>query len=329
VSPAVPGDEVIRPATEADDAAVLDLLAASMGWVPDEQHAGFLTWKHRENPAGPSPAWVAEVDGEVVAFRTFLRWPFEWDGRRVAAVRAVDTATHPDHQGRGLFSRLTLHAVSELAADGVDFVFNTPNDRSRPGYLKMGWELVGRPAVRARPRSIGALVPMLRARVPATRWSMPTTAAEPAAAVLADADAVTALLGTVADPGGLSTRRTVDHLRWRYGFEPLAYRAAVASGGVADGLVVFRLRQRGPAIELAVCEELVPDGAQGQADDLVATALRAAGAHHAIRLTGQAGGRRYLPLPGQGPTLVWRAVGLDQRPALEDWHLSLGDVEVL
>jgi GNAT superfamily N-acetyltransferase len=320
---------MIRDATEADDEAVLDLLAASMGWVPDDQHARFFVWKHRENPAGRSPAWLVEDDGRVVAFRTFLRWSFDWDGRAVVAVRAVDTATHPDHQGRGLFSSLTTHALGELDGCGVDFVFNTPNERSRPGYLKLGWELVGRPAVRARPRSIGSLTAMVRARVPADKWSTPTTAAEAAADVLADADDVDALLGTVARPGGLVTSRTPAHLRWRYGFEPLCYRVAVAPGGIGAGIVVFRLRRRGAAVELVVCEELVPADDRGRADALVGAALSATGADHAIRLTGQPGGRRYVPLPGQGPTLVWKPVRLDHRPDLDGWHLSLGDVEVL
>ena len=76
-------------------------------------------------------------------FRTLMRWEF-LDGERVVrAVRAVDTATHPDYQGRSIFTRLTLHALDELVAEGVEFVFNTPNEQSRPGYLKMGWQVVG------------------------------------------------------------------------------------------------------------------------------------------------------------------------------------------
>jgi hypothetical protein len=35
-----------------------------------------------------------------------------------------------------------------------------------------------------------------------------------------------------------------------------------------------------------------------------------------------------VPLPGQGPLLVWRSVILTTRPALADWSLSLGDIEL-
>jgi GNAT superfamily N-acetyltransferase len=72
------------------------------------------------------------------------------DGTTINAVRAVDTATHPDWQGRGIFSRLTLGALDDLRDDGVDCVFNTPNDKSRPGYLKMGWQQVGKVPVSVR-----------------------------------------------------------------------------------------------------------------------------------------------------------------------------------
>ncbi len=60
----------------------------------------------------------------------------------VRAVRAVDTATHPDHQGRGIFSTLTP-TRSRRCGSRADLVFNTPNEKSLPGYLKMGWQIVG------------------------------------------------------------------------------------------------------------------------------------------------------------------------------------------
>src|SRR4029079_3500391 len=102
-------------------------------------------WKHVDNAFGRSPMWVA-CDGERIAgFRAFMRWEFEGAGEVKRAVRTVDTATHPDYQGQGIFTKLTLAGLEELAAEGVDFVFNTPNDKSRPGYLKMGWHVLGRP----------------------------------------------------------------------------------------------------------------------------------------------------------------------------------------
>jgi GNAT superfamily N-acetyltransferase len=314
----------------SDEPGVLELLQASLGWLPDDDHTRFFRWKHMENAFGPSPAWVA-VDpcgrGRIVGFRAFLRWEFVLGGGVVRAVRAVDTATHPASQGRGVFARLTLHAIDELRRDGVSFVFNTPNDRSRPGYLMMGWQPVGRLPVLVRPRSVPSLIRLARSRGPAEKWSVPTRAGRPVADVLAGILAARGSIEALVPhgrPDELVTRRSVDYLRWRYGFEPLGYRAVVGPGGV----VIFRLRRRGPALEAAVCEELAPASELG---GLLRAVLRETGADHAVRLGG--GGRPragFVPLPGQGPTLVWRTVAPDEAamPELSSWRLTLGDVEL-
>jgi GNAT superfamily N-acetyltransferase len=322
----------IREAADGDLPAVLDLLQASLGWVPDDEYARFFAWKHHESPFGRSPAWVAvdeTGDGErVVGFRTFMRWQFQRGDATVDAVRAVDTATHPDYQGRGIFSRLTLHALDELRASGTDFVFNTPNDQSRPGYLKMGWQLVRKLPVAATPRSIGSLLRMARARTPAGKWSVPSTAGTALPEVLRDEPALAGLLASLPSDRRLRTRRTAEFLAWRYGFPALHYRAMVGPEGLAGGVVVFRLRPRGAALEAAVCETLVPGGDRRRAHRLVRAVLRETRADHAVEIGAASPVRGVLPLPGQGPTLVWRDVNETTLPTASEWELGLGDIEL-
>ena len=248
-------------------------------------------------------------------------------------LRAVDTATHPDYQGRGIFSRLTMHAIDGLAADGVAFVFNTPNAQSRPGYLKMGWQPVARLPVLFRPRSVGSLIAVARARVPAEKWSLPTDAGLPAIETLSDGDAVAALLDACADAdrdaGLVQTNRSAAFMAWRYGFAPLVYRVMLAGTGVADGLVAFRLRRRGAAVEAAICDIVVPDARPSTVSRLLRKVLRESGADYAVRIGGSHVARAgSFPLPGQGPTLVWRAVTETVMPPAGSWHLVLGDVEL-
>ena len=82
----------IRPADADDGAAILQLLANSLNWVPNELFEQFFAWKHEANPFGKSPAWVAVARDRPVGFRTFVRWEFDHpDGRVRNAVRAVDT----------------------------------------------------------------------------------------------------------------------------------------------------------------------------------------------------------------------------------------------
>lgn len=321
-------DLAIRPFEAGDTPAVLGLLSRSLGWVPDDHHAAFFDWKHRQNPFGPSFAWVAEEDGRIIGFRPFLRWEFEQPGAVVTAVRAVDTATAPEARGRGVFSRLTRFGLGELEAAGVGFVFNTPNDQSRPGYLKMGWREVGRVPLRVRVASVAALRRLPGARTPADLWSLSTEAGQPAAAALDDREAVARLLHSQPPPLGVRTRLTPEVLHWRYaGFQALAYRAATGPGGVADGVALFRLRRRGPAVEAMLGEVLVPGGDAGRAGALAKAVLRESGADYAI-VTGGRSLPGFVPLPGQGPVLTWRGVCAPAAPPLAQWALTLGDVEL-
>lgn len=328
--PDPPAGVRIRPAGPGEDDAVVALAGAALGWRPGEPNEELFRWKHEQNPFGRSPVLVAEAAGELVALRTFLRWEFvDPMGRSFRAVRAVDTATRPDWQGRGLFRALTLRAVRSAIDEGCDFVFNTPNDQSRPGYLKMGWVELGRLPVAVSPGRVGGIARLIRARVAAEKWSEPTAAGRPAAEVLED-PGLADLLDRLGPPRALATPRSAEVLRWRYAQGPVHYRAAAPGGSIADGLVLFRLRRRGPALELVVDDVLVPAGpdAERVARDLVAEVRRSSGADHALAV-GRGWGARWLSVPSLGPVVTWRALARTSPPALSDLDLVMGDVELL
>jgi predicted N-acetyltransferase YhbS len=322
------GSIEVRFAEPADREAVLELLSETLDWSSDE-HALF-EWKHDANPFGRSRAWVAEDGGEIVGLRTFMRWEHRTAaGEVLRAVRAVDTATRPSHQGRGIFRRLTVQALEDLRAEGVAFVFNTPNDNSRPAYLKLGWTEVGRLPTSVRVTSLGALRRVARARVPADLTSAPVSGGRPAAEVLA-APALADLLATASAPQGLHTYRTPAYLRWRYGYEPLHYRAVAPDDDVRRGVAVFRLRRRGPALECALCDVIVPAADTTARRALLRAVTRQCGADYVIRIGGPAvDGNGFVRAPGQGPILAHRALA-DGAPGarLQDWSLTLGDVEL-
>ena len=318
-------DLVVRSAELGDDAAVIPMLRASLNKLDDPHYEAFLHWKHRENAFGPSPAWVALHDGRVVGYRTFLRWRFLDDaGRVVAAVRAVDTATDPAYRGMGIFRMLTLRAVADLTLAGDGIVFNTPNDQSRPGYLKMGWSVARRLPVGVLPTGPRAMATMITSRVPAALWSQETGVGLDAGEALGDPSVATALLQH-APSHGFRTDRTPEYLAWRTSFGPLRYRLLLASDtDPVEGGIVFRLRRRGDAVEAAVVEQLVPNRRTGAR--LVRRLLRETGADYAIGLrTGPSAG--LLPLLGQGPLLTTRPLAASP-PSPKEWALTLGDVEL-
>jgi GNAT superfamily N-acetyltransferase len=323
-------DVSIRPATDDDYPGVLELARVALGWTGGDDEARTFAWKHLENPFGTSPMWVAVVDDRVVGFRTFMRWEFvRGAGRIVLAARAVDTATAPDYEGRGIFTRLTLAALPELAAAGVELVFNTPNQRSLPGYLKMGWHVVGRLSVAVTPTRPGSLVVMATARRPASRRSIEMHVGEPAVDVFADAAAIERLQSSWSTVPGLATRRTPAFLRWRYGNEALQYRVALAGSSLDEGLAVFRLRRRGPALEGVVCDVLTPGFDPSLAYELVRRVARLTQADYLIRLDRRLVSRhRAVRLPRAGPVLTCRPLAGEPAPALHEWRLTMGDIEL-
>ncbi|MEO7572242.1 MAG: GNAT family N-acetyltransferase [Acidimicrobiales bacterium] len=321
-------DPQVRPYASTDQPQVLALLADAMGRPNDDRFARLLDWKHRENAFGPSPAWVAEVDGEIAAYRAFLRWEFEGDDGVQPAVRAVDTATHPDHQRKGLFKALTKHGLDEVRRDGAAFVFNTPNESSRPGYLSMGWEVVGDLRPSARFRAPSSLVRAVRARVPASHWGLPSEVGASAGEAFADERATEELLASVhRSAGTMRTRRTPAYLRWRYDADLLGYRVLTLGHDLAEGAVCFRLRARGPAVEATIGDVLVPEGGARARRALIRSVLEQSRADYALVL-GSSWRDGVLPVPGFGPTLVWRQLRGGSAPALGRWDLHLGDIEL-
>jgi hypothetical protein len=324
------GDGVtFRRATASDVPDVLGLLTSSLGWRSDERHTEFFAWKHELNPFGRSPAWVAvDGDGHVVGFRTFLRWEFVRGSKVVRAVRAVDTATRPDFQRRGVFSRLTRTAIQALRDEDVAFVFNTPNGQSLPGYMSMGWRKVGRLPVGGRAGSLGGWTRLLRAGGPADRWSLHSLGGVPASSALADRAPVERLLAGMSDTGLMHTRLSVDYLRWRYCLPTLGYRILTHGHTIEDGAVVFRLRRRGRAVEAVISDLLVPGDRQKLRGELSRRVLAVTGADYMLWIPRARAMSATLTTPGWGPTLTWRAVTDNTMPSLPHWSLSLGDVEL-
>ena len=135
---------IIREAKQQDIDSIIVLLQASLGESLLKKSAEIWNFKHVINPFGESTVLLAEENSELLGVRAFMNWRWQCGNQVWNAYRAVDTATHPNHQGKGIFKKLTLQALEEIQQKGDCFVFNTPNDQSRPGYLKMGWQEVSK-----------------------------------------------------------------------------------------------------------------------------------------------------------------------------------------
>ena len=301
-----------RRAVDSDLSGILKLCEVALRWPSDPRNEQLFRWKHLANPFGPSPMWIATAGDRIVGFRAMMPWRFKKkDGSSMRAVRAVDTATHPDFQRRGIFSALNTLAVEALTADGVDFVFNTPNADSLPGYVKQGWVDLGPVPLMARPAGLGGLIDMTSARARATKWSG-------ALSVGVEPSSINCL--PVVPFGEISSETGHDFVLWRYSQGPVSYRAIAEAG---SGLIV-RVRQRGRARELVVAHSW---GTEVIVSQLLKQTLHASGASYAVSTARVAGRSAMLPMPAVGPHLTVRALATAP-PRMNDFGFSLGDVEL-
>ena len=309
---------MIREWAVDDVAGSLRLMSMSLGAGRAPRTEAFLRWKHVLSPFGRSLGFVeVDEDDHLVALRLFQRWGLQRGAQAIEAVRAVDTATAPHAQGKGHFKRLTLAAVDEATAAGIDLVFNTPNEKSGAGYLKMGWVEVGKPGV------------WLRAGWPGAA-RLDDAAPDPALLAARHGDAP-------AGDNRLRTRRTEAYWRWRYVDIPgMTYRMVIQGSATA---IIRRQTRRGIA-EVTVCELLHPSTLRGSRDArrLVVNIARSGGGLIVSAMTFvpsttaavlASAGFIWTPL---GPSLFTRRLRSERlgrvQGDLTDWALSIGDLEL-
>jgi N-acetylglutamate synthase-like GNAT family acetyltransferase len=244
----------IRKATSEDMPSIISLLKASLGEGLMPKSAGYWQWKHEQNPFGTSPVLIATEDDKIIGVRAFMRWRWLKGDQCLESIRAVDTATHPLHQGKGIFSKLTKALLDECREKGWHFVFNTPNEKSKPGYLKMGWQEAGKLPVNLR------MVRPFHA-IANVAFKNAETLQEKDNGSVVHYLSHPGLSQLISDNrkhyhNRIVTDHTVDSLRWRYENVPVAqYFAAATEGqGKLFNLFFYRIKPTRIGRELRITD---------------------------------------------------------------------------
>lgn len=103
----------------------------------------YLTWQYVRNPAGPAVGFNAFSGETLAAHYVTLPIRVQLDGRACKGLLSLNTATHPLHQGKGLFTKLADATYQYAAAQGYELVVGVANANSTPGFTrKLGFQLV-------------------------------------------------------------------------------------------------------------------------------------------------------------------------------------------
>lgn len=115
------------------------------GCFPNAAHLdeGYLHWLYEANPVGQVIGMDAFFGDRLVAHYACIPTEIELSGYPVRAMLSLNTATHPDFQGKGLFTQLADNTYQLGHSLGVTVVFGVANANSTPGFVrKLGFQLV-------------------------------------------------------------------------------------------------------------------------------------------------------------------------------------------
>ena len=342
----------VRALEPSDEREVLRLLGMSLGESTiGGRHPSFWRWKHVSNIFGPSFSRVArDESGDLMGMRAFMQWGLKSGDQTLRAVRAVDTATHPEYRRLGIFSKLTRRVIDDVTDDGVDLVFNTPNNQVLPGYLKLGWQYVSvvHPLLKVLnyPRfGVGMLrnklgVENLRRYDLTDFFREEPTSAASLLERQSEVEVLVAQNEDTWDQKCIRTDRSLNYLRWRYVEHPtISYWVTyVEQAGQLLACAIYRTNTRFGLKEVVLCELLL-----NEADpQLLATLLKKVRAEvradylvsYFPNRTFQRGvlqRQGFKVVPRRGMNFAVRPLGsqfvLDPLE-FKNWGLTMGDLEL-
>lgn len=322
----------VREAKTLDIPAIVELLKLSLGESLMPKSEKYWRWKHLENPFGLSAVLLCWEGDVLIGVRAFMRWEWRLAGKTYHAVRAVDTATHPDYQGKGIFKKLTLSLLENCKQNNIHFVFNTPNKSSKPGYIKMGWQEAGKLPLRvyvARPFTIAINLLLQTSRF--------LNLKEHTVEHFLNHSGLDNLIACQESSGVMVTNYSSKYLQWRYQNISVAHYEAC---GIEDGLnlnalMFYRIKSGRAGNELRITDIFVRS--KNDSKRLV-TLLRKRMELHNVHYVTLSGCDLYKSLlfnyffvPILGPFVTIKNINLEGFSDMKNfkkWQPSLGDMEL-
>lgn len=112
---------------------------------PNAHHlsARYLAWLYIDNPDGKVVGFDAYHGEHLAAHYACIPVRLSISGKGCSGLLSLNTATHPDYQGKGLFTQLATRTYEHGADLGLQAVYGIANANSTPGFTrKLGFSLV-------------------------------------------------------------------------------------------------------------------------------------------------------------------------------------------
>lgn len=104
----------------------------------------YLRWQYVGNPVGTIVGFNAYADDELVAHYATMPIYMLIKGKKTKGLLSLNTATHPQHRGKRLFSILAERTYEYALENGYKFVIGVSNANSTRGFIKnLKFKLIG------------------------------------------------------------------------------------------------------------------------------------------------------------------------------------------
>lgn len=109
----------------------------------DKFKPAYLSWLYDQNPDGKVVGYDAWEGDQLAAHYVTVPATAHVAGEDTKVLLSLNTATHPDHRGKGLFPKLADATYKAGAEQGFDACYGVANANSTPGFTKkLGFQLI-------------------------------------------------------------------------------------------------------------------------------------------------------------------------------------------
>lgn len=103
----------------------------------------YVKWEYEENPEGYVVGFNAYFGSALAAHYATIPVSMIINGQKRLGLLSLNTATHPDHRGKGLFVKLAQQTYEYAKENGYEYVIGVANANSTHGFVKyLGFDLI-------------------------------------------------------------------------------------------------------------------------------------------------------------------------------------------
>lgn len=132
--------------TGSDDASLSKYFSLLKTVYPNKKSLtlNYLKWLYTENPVGKVIGFDAFENNCLVAHYVTIPVNYYFNKREYRGLLSLNTVTHPDHRGKGLFPALANKTIEHATQIGYDFIIGVANANSAPVFLnKLNFKILG------------------------------------------------------------------------------------------------------------------------------------------------------------------------------------------